>query len=291
MKFGLKINNMASENLPHDSLGSNPEENLRIENELLKLKMQAELGASLRETGSDLSPEIENMFLKNIMAFHQQSSDNKLITVFAKLKNPLFKPAEDLDDTNLSIELIKIENLLLSENIYLRFADHYPDRTKYTFITKELFDVEMQDKELPDMVHHFDYEEFHPNHKNDITSKAESFIIAFFDKNIVEDNWDLADYFILPEGKMVNKKTVVNQIQNIFFLSENFIKGEYSIIDASFDLMADGNGMGYVEGFVSYEAVLAIGENELIHGPFKLYFSFEHGWWQIVYIVFPGFEF
>ncbi|TCD08478.1 hypothetical protein EZ449_11560 [Pedobacter frigidisoli] len=282
---------MTAENLPEDSLGSSPEENLRIENELLKLKMQAELGAKTHVVSGDLPPEMENMFLKNIMAFHQQSSEHKLITIFRKLKSPEFKPAEDLDDETLSNELIKLENLLMSENIQLSYSSEYPDRTKYKFITEEFFELEIDDVELPGMMNFFDYEEFHPNHKNDINARAESFITAWFDKNITDESWELADNFIFPDKRVVEKKALVNQIQNIFNLSIEFVDGKFEIFDISFDLIDDEKGMGYAEGFASYTAVLSGGENQPIRGSFKIYFSLENGWWEIVYFVFPGFEY
>lgn len=282
---------MTAENLPEDSFGISPEENLRIENELLKLKMQAELGASTHSFSGNLPPEMENMFLKNIMAFHQQSSDHKLITVFKKLNNPIFKPAEDLDEETLSIELINLENLLLSENIKISYSGEYSDRIKYKFITEEFFDLEIDDVKIHDMMNFFDYEEFHPSHKNNINAKTQTFIMSWFDKNITGESWELADYFILPEGKIIEKTTLVNQIQNIFNLSKEFTNGQYEITDTSFDLMDEEKGMGYAEGFASYNAVLSGAENQPIGGPFKIYFSLEKGLWEIVYFIFPGFEY
>ena len=49
-------------------LSDDPEENLRMENELLRLKLQAELGADPHMI-NPVDPEIENIFLKNIFNF------------------------------------------------------------------------------------------------------------------------------------------------------------------------------------------------------------------------------
>ena len=67
-----------------DPLGDSPEERLHIENELLKLKMQAELGAHFHQE-NDMPAEVENMFLKNILAFHQAADHKKTIKIFDKI--------------------------------------------------------------------------------------------------------------------------------------------------------------------------------------------------------------
>ena len=57
-------------NIDEEKLSDDPEENLRMENELLKLKLQAQFGAS-PGTSEGLPPGIENEFLKNVYAFEQ----------------------------------------------------------------------------------------------------------------------------------------------------------------------------------------------------------------------------
>lgn len=281
---------MDEENLPEGFPEPASEEGLNIKNELLKLKMRAELGAFSFEE-SNLPPDIENAFLKNVLAFEQEWAKSKSIKVYEKLSKPEFVAEDKLNNDEITEALLQLEQLLKENNIQVNYLATYSDRVKYKFLTEELFDEQIDDMDLPGTVINFIYEEFHPNHKNDIISKAENFIENWFDKNITDGNADLASDFILPEGKLLAKKEVVNQIHNIFSLTEEFIEGKYKLIDVDFDLMNEGNGMGYVEGLVEYKAVLATGENEVITGPFKIYFSLEYNWWQIMHIVFPGFEY
>ena len=70
-----------NDNAPDMPLSNDPEENLRMENELLRLKIQAEHGGQSHTSG-ELPPEIENMFLKNVMAFEQNYAKAKPATVF-----------------------------------------------------------------------------------------------------------------------------------------------------------------------------------------------------------------
>jgi hypothetical protein len=50
----------------NENFSDDPEQNLRIENEILKLKMQAERGALFGGNRENLPPEIEAEFLKNV---------------------------------------------------------------------------------------------------------------------------------------------------------------------------------------------------------------------------------
>lgn len=281
---------MEEQNSPEEFPDSNSEEGLNIENELLKLKMRAELGASFSEI-SNLPPGIENAFLKNVLNFEQEWAKSKRITIYEKLSKPVFPAEEKLKDDEITEALLKLEQLFSEHNIQVYYSGDYSERIKYKFLTEELFNEEIEDMKLSDMIMHFDYEEFHPNHKNDITLKAEKFISNWFDKNLTEEDWDLADTFIHPEGKTMSKKEVVDQIHSIFNLTGDFKEGKYKILDVDFDLMDDQSGMGYVEGLVGYKAILSTGDEEVITGPFKIYFSMEHGWWQIMHIVLPGFEY
>jgi hypothetical protein len=278
------------DNNMEDSLGDSPEESLHIENELLKLKMQAELGANFH-TENDLPPAMENMFLKNILAFHQSAESQKTIKISDKLLNPKIKNEVDLTDEQIAEELAVLELLLENHKIEVSYLYEYDNRKKYIFITEELFEVEIDDLTIEGMKNHFIYEEFHPNHEADIKKQAEVFINAWFNQTITTDNWELSDEFVLPERKTLSKQQVVDQIQNIFSLSNRFINGRYDIIDTSFQLMDNDRGMGYAEGALGYRVVLSNGETEIISGPFKLYFALEYGYWQIIHLVFPGFSY
>src|SRR5690606_31104881 len=87
-----------NDNLPEEEkFSDDPEENLRMQNEFLKLKMMAESGAFFGGEGN-LPPDIENQFLNNILEFEKQqtASDEKKIKDI--LENPAFKDENELDD-------------------------------------------------------------------------------------------------------------------------------------------------------------------------------------------------
>lgn len=270
-------------------LSDDPEENIRMENELLRLKLQAELGAEPHLI-NPVDPEIENIFLKNIFEFEHNYANAKRIKVYDLLQQPQFTPAGELDDTQIDEALHQLTNVLFSKNMVVDFSDDMDNRTKYVFITEELFEHETDDLMIPGMTTHFDYEEFHPNHKTNIENKAIEFLSSWFRQSFTDRSWELADNFIAPDRKTYSRQEIVTQLNNIFGAYTAFNNHEYFIYDIGFQLQP-GSGLGHAEGSVKYDAVLE--NNETIHfeGPFKLYLSLDDNWWSIFHIVFPGFKY
>jgi len=285
---------MKNNELPDQPLSDDPEENLRMENELLRLKLKAELGGDSHSSGN-LPPEIENEFLKNVMAFEQnfaKAKDQKPVKVYDLLGKPDFKKSEDLKGEELEKALEEIIDLLAEKNIEVYFGDdnEYDSRTRYHFITEELFDHETTFMPMPGMTTHYDYEEFHPNHRKDIQRRAEDFLSEWFKQSIDERCWELADQFILPDRQILTKAEVVAQIKRIFEAYTSFTDEKYKIIDVGFQL-DEYSGVGHAEGVVKYDAILENGETVRIGGPFKLYMTLETGWWSIFHMIFPGFKY
>jgi len=274
---------------PNLPLSDDPEENLRMENELIKLKLQAELGAT-SFSASGLDPGLENEFLKNVMAFEENFAGRKRVLVFDLLGKPEFKRADELTGEALDIELEKLNTLLEEKNINVYFGDEVDNRTQYQFITEELFDHETTFLPVPGMMTCFDYEEFHPNHKKDIENRATEFLKEWFERSLYEGSWELASHFILPDRTILSKADVVAKIKQVFDAYLAFNDGDYKIIDIGFQMDGE-SGIGHAEGVVKYDAVLENGETIRKGGPFKLYMSNEGGWWNIFHIVFPGFSY
>ncbi len=270
-------------------LSNDPEENLRMENELLRLKLKAELGAEPHSI-STIDPEIENEFLKHVLAFEHNYAHSKQTKLYDLLGKPDFKRSDELNDDLIEDALQEITDFLFQKNIVVSFSGEYASRTKYIFITEELFDHETNDFMLPGMTMHFDYEEFHPDHKLDIENKALEFLSGWFNQSLDEHSWELADTFILPDRTILSKGEVAAQLKRIFDAYTSFNNQEYIINEISFNLQED-TGLGHAEGAVRYSAVLENGEIIDFNGPFKLYLSLDYGCWSIFHIVFPGFEY
>jgi len=82
---------------PEEKFSDNPQENLQIENEILRLKMQAEYGAIFGRA-EYAPPEIENEFLLNVLQFEEAFKNVKYVKVRELIGKPRFKNAQDVSD-------------------------------------------------------------------------------------------------------------------------------------------------------------------------------------------------
>lgn len=141
-----------------------------MNNAVMQLQIESQDDAHI-EKSKNLPPEVENMFLKRIMAFEEASKNPKYITVRKLCGDLSFPASASLSETELEQMFDKVMSTLNEYNIAVDFLAEYDAKTKYNFIVNELMDHEIADIPLDDMVHDFIYEEFHPNAKMDIESE------------------------------------------------------------------------------------------------------------------------
>ena len=271
--------------LSHDS-----EENTRMENQLLGLKIKAELGADtfIRE---GVPAHVENEFLKNILEFENSYSESEETKICDLLDNPQVKPEIELDDLQVKHCLNELIALMLTKHIAVDFTGDYDNRIKYKFITEELFEESIRHIGISGMIMHFIYEEFHPDHKTDLENKAKKFISAWFEKSADDLLWGLADpQILLPDGSVYTKENIKENLRINFERYSQFSDCKYVIAEIHYELSQE-TGKGWAEGTVSYNAIIENCEAVSFQGSFKIYFSLEYGWWEICYFDFPGFNF
>src|SRR4051812_27452020 len=121
------------------------QENLRIENEILRIKLRAQYGDAFHmESNEGLSPEVENQFLKNMMAFEEEYPRAEYTTVYDRIGKPEIKEPGELAGTELNTELNRLMLLLEENDINLHINDGpYPDEIIYRFMIEELFTQEI----------------------------------------------------------------------------------------------------------------------------------------------------
>ena len=271
-------------------LSNDPEENFRMENELLRLQLRAETGADSNSMGSTPA-EVENLFLKHVLEYERAYATVKQIKVFDFIGKPTFKNAEELTEQTIGDTLKDLTYLLTNNHIEIDYHGKYDDFTKYRFITEEFFDCEIDDLTLSsEMIRHFSYEEFHPNHQLDIENRTEEFITSWFKQTLDEKNRAIADSLLLPDRTILSKLELAGKFKQIFDSFTGYTDCNYVIHKIKFQFQNE-SGIGHSEGFVKYTAILENGERKVIEGPFKLYLSLDHDWWNIFYFIFPGFSF
>jgi len=151
-------------------------DSLTDENDFLKMKLMLENGAQFgtMNTDTELPPEVENMFLNNIMEFERQCSERKKIKVFDKIQRPShFKVVSDIPDDEIENRWEELDKYLNQYSIDLDVCSpNISKRELYRFATEELFNYEMDDLDIKGMTSGFIYDEFHPDHKYDNTRYA-----------------------------------------------------------------------------------------------------------------------
>lgn len=170
--------------MDHEFAHLNKKEAMQAENDFLKMKMMLENGAVFGSPGNpDLSPELENHFLKHVMAFEKQFENPKTIRLFDKIDQPtIFSPAAEINDVEISSALDALISWLSEYSITV--VVHSPRvsvRELYRFITEELFEYEMENIDLPRYTTTFTYDDFHPDPVYECSEIAEDSIRLILD--------------------------------------------------------------------------------------------------------------
>lgn len=288
--FNYKFTIMIEE---EEKFSDDPTENMKIENEFLKLKMQAQFGNGVFMGGNNgqIPPEIENEFLKQVMQFEENYAKAEYITLYEKIGKPAYKKTAELKLEEIAFELNKLTTYMEEQNILLDINDGpYDDAVIYKFITEELFAQEVEKEALFEGGNcHFCYEEFHPNDKAEIERNTHEFLQHWFTKEFNEYSTELAYHFITSDGKQIDREAFFKKI-NMFFDSFITFKNDgYNIDEIKFELYDNESGMGHAEGALKYDAEMENGEIIQYEGPFKLYMEREDKYWSVMYFVMPGF--
>lgn len=160
-----------------------PEEQLHVENELLKIKLQVETNAMLYCSEEKLPPEIENAWLNNVYNFEKNYQETKLVSVYEYIGNPEYRKLSELLSEEVGATLDSLLDLMFSKGIAFMFMPScYPPEVLYRFVTEELFPYEGR---FPDMQGEggkwvFHYEDFYPNHRFDLWRYASDFMELLF---------------------------------------------------------------------------------------------------------------
>lgn len=275
-----------------EKFSDDPAENMRMENEFLKLKLKAQYGDAFHmESNTDLPPEIENQFLKSMMAFEDAHAKAEFTTVYESIGRPDYRSGDELSDSEISGELERIIAILEEHNMALDICDGpYTDRLIYTFITEELFAKEIE-MGMEGMGRHFIYEEFHPNHKAEITKCTHQFLKHWFTCGFNEYATELSGQIVIPDGRQMNREEALGKIQLFFDAFQGFKNDGYTIEEISFEINPETFiGLGFAEGMLKYDALLEKGEQVHYEGPYKLYMQMENNYWDIFCFIMPGFN-
>jgi hypothetical protein len=121
-------------NQPEEFFSEDPIENIKIENAIKKLKLQAERGTIFNK-GGKLPPLIEKVFLQQIEAFEKAMENVRLEKVYVLIGKPSFVKSEFLNDDQIRQELKRLFKILNNHCLRLVTLSEQTPRTIYKFLT------------------------------------------------------------------------------------------------------------------------------------------------------------
>lgn len=204
-----------------------PEISIEDDNKFKRIKIELEHGGFFGAVNTDIPPEVESMFLDNIIQFEAQNKNAKQIAIYEKIGKPSWTKSEDLSPEKVVDELKRFYTLLEEHNIFLEVIYDYENETAllYDFITLEFFAIETMDISIPGMMTNYIYEEFHPNQYEDLKKESSAFWTDYF-----ANNSERFDEFTL--GDLLNSEEMIDFRYS--FLS--FKKIEINVLEVDFSI-------------------------------------------------------
>ena len=261
---------------------------LKIENEIKKMKLSLEYGANFfSPTTNKLPAEIEGQWLDNIQKFEDSYAHNKIILLYDFIGRPNYRNIEDVPKPEIELELTKMLDLLRKKGICVDTICKVADSELYRFICEELFQQEINDIGIDGMLTHFTYEEFHPNHAYDIEQHCKQVLDAILNKK------KKLDFTYLPvsdeidsSSGTIKKEEAKNRIE-IFRQTFSKLELQYFLITS---ILINEDKSEAETGFdINYSGTIKGGSEEVIFsgsGSFKL--KKEYDYWCIHKINIPG---
>ena len=138
------------------------DQQLKLENELLKIRLLAETGAVVH-IDSDASPEMEHAFLQMVLSI-ESSYPLKKTTVHSFIGKPEL-PAIDqfITEQDCAVEVEKLLQVLDMNSIDVVFREDLSWREMLRFLVQDLMPEPIDDIRMPQLRALFFYETFHPD--------------------------------------------------------------------------------------------------------------------------------
>ena len=126
-----------------------PQEKIEQENFVLKSKIITQGGVFHENPEMELPADIENMFLKRVMAFEE--AEWKPVYEILGIDPKSFPPADVLSEDELETWFNKLLDIFEEHGITYGVNDEVPMEVSYRFLTEDYILSESQD--LPDDIH------------------------------------------------------------------------------------------------------------------------------------------
>lgn len=271
---------------PGEEKGEEQFDDLRLENEIKKIKLALEHGGHfISPIDEDLPPELEREWLDYVQQFEEELAKRKKILVYNLIGRPPYRLVNNIPDAEITEELNKIRDILHHNAITVDTICKVDDRELYRFITDELFREETNDLHIEGMTTCFIYEEYHPNHDYDIRSRCNEFVNHILDK---KKEW-APDYLGLAQIVTTNSRELTNKevVAKIVQFRDSFSR--FIILDFKIASVVINANTADAECVIQYTATLEDSIEELkLSGHASFGLSYTSKLWVISKIDLPG---
>ena len=203
-----------------------PELNLEDENSFKNLKLSFYLPEDSIGPGN-FSPQEESHFLDYFLDAYKKFEEVKKVTVYEKIGSPALTPESELSDEQVKFELQQLKKLLKKHKVHFYINYKYEDRIIYKFITTEFFNQLVPEVYYETPVTKFEYEQFYPNHTQQIKYNCLFLWEDFCDRN--------TNYFEQKIKKIKNAEelTAFRELFNSLTLKSLRLKYEEILIEGN----------------------------------------------------------
>src|SRR5690606_21969824 len=118
-----------------NSMNKKVKKEIQKENVELRRRIEQEFGGK-SGSSSDTIPELENDFLKYIIAFEEQFAEGKQTTVHRYIGQPAWTPAHQLNEDQVESALHHVQSILARHTIRLNTLCSVESSELYRFITE-----------------------------------------------------------------------------------------------------------------------------------------------------------
>lgn len=194
------------------------EEKLQIENDLLQLKIETEIGAELLDVvDKDLPPAVQNEILNHVYHFFQNMKNATQVRLYDYIGKPEYiLPGELKTEKQFTKELKKIVKWMKKKGIDFNIEGPQSAEVLYTFIVEELFDLLIDDIKTKGSKYYFEYEDFHPNVPNLLHQITLNFLrFIFGHEEAMSILVPLLHDKILLNSKLITSEAFLNYMESI----------------------------------------------------------------------------
>jgi hypothetical protein len=166
-------------------------------------------------------------------------------------------------------------------NIDLDVIYELNEREIYRFITEELIEEELNVFDVPGMTSCFIYEEFYPNHEEDVKRYSIEFLDSLLKKKFEFMHFNIAQQLQI-NGEKTSTKVFVEKAQGLMKNAEDIILPSFEIKSVTFS-----NDTAEIKCAIAFEKINHTKSNIKQKLTAHLFYYYDFGYWYMNRFILP----